>query len=271
MISEDFSHDILQGIYCIKFEKDSRKLYYVGSAVNLLDRFKKHKSDLCNNKHHSVYLQRAWNKYGPKHFKFCVLETVLDKNLLIEREQEWINKLRSFDKNHGFNMSPSAGSILGMKLSEEAKRRIGNFFKGKPKSKSQIRKISEAMKGKPKSEEHKRKSSAWKYDPEKIKVASGKISQALKGKKRSEQHRLNISKARRGKRAPEQAIANMSVASSYKLSENDVIEIKKALISGKTKDELALNYDVGRRHIWAIETGRVWKHVKLHDAKSGGS
>ena len=36
---------------------------YIGSAKNIGIRLSKHLLDLERNKHHSIYLQRTWNKY----------------------------------------------------------------------------------------------------------------------------------------------------------------------------------------------------------------
>jgi group I intron endonuclease len=67
---------------------------YIGSTINYLVRFKKHKYRLNKNKHHSVLLQRAWNKYGEENFVFEIVEEVLKKSKLIEREQHWLDTLK---------------------------------------------------------------------------------------------------------------------------------------------------------------------------------
>lgn len=61
------------GVYMIKNVLNNHK--YIGSTKNFKQRLKQHISDLHNNKHHSSYLQAAWNKYGEKHFVFQILET----------------------------------------------------------------------------------------------------------------------------------------------------------------------------------------------------
>ncbi len=45
--------------------KINNKIYY-GSSKHI----KKHKSQLKNNKHHCLYLQRAYNKYGANNFEY---------------------------------------------------------------------------------------------------------------------------------------------------------------------------------------------------------
>ena len=69
------------GIYQI-LNKLNNKIY-VGSAVNLSNRWSTHKCKLKQNKHGSPILQNAWNKYGEDAFKFEVLEHVTNP--------EWLN------------------------------------------------------------------------------------------------------------------------------------------------------------------------------------
>jgi hypothetical protein len=59
------------GIYCI-FNKITKKRY-IGSASGkhgFRARWRNHKWRLRNGKHHSLYLQNAWNKYGEDSFEF---------------------------------------------------------------------------------------------------------------------------------------------------------------------------------------------------------
>lgn len=47
---------------------------YIGSSKDIQRRFYAHKSLLKNNRHHSIYLQRAWNKYGKHNFVYEVIK-----------------------------------------------------------------------------------------------------------------------------------------------------------------------------------------------------
>ena len=60
------------GIYQIRNLVNGK--VYVGSAVNLQHRRREHRSDLRNGNHHSIKLQRAYNKYGESSFAFEILE-----------------------------------------------------------------------------------------------------------------------------------------------------------------------------------------------------
>ena len=72
------------GIYCIQIEKENYWCSYVGTSVNVIRRWKKHKTDLRSNYHVNMYLQNSWNKYGESSFEFHLLETVDDYEKLYE-------------------------------------------------------------------------------------------------------------------------------------------------------------------------------------------
>lgn len=156
------------GIYIIKNIINGK--YYVGSAINIKSRWITHKYNLNRNKHHSIHLQNAWNKYRPDAFFFETIQ-YCKKEDLISNEQYWINHFDSYKS--GYNANPNAGSNLGRKFNNR-KKLFGNknpFFgrkhseetkqknreshigksgpnKGKVFSKEHCKKISEAKKGK---------------------------------------------------------------------------------------------------------------------------
>lgn len=102
----------------------STEKYYIGRAFNLDMRWRTHKSALNKNKHTNEYLQFAWNKYGESDFKFFILETIIDKNKIIQREQHWIDILQACNREKGFNLNPSAANSIGYKHTEDAKAKI---------------------------------------------------------------------------------------------------------------------------------------------------
>jgi len=103
------------GIYVIAHIASGKA--YVGSAVNFKRRFNSHRSSLALNKHHSGKLQNAWNKYGESAFSFSIIEVVPEARDLVAREQAWIDEMDSVAR--GYNISPTAGSPLGVKHSAE--------------------------------------------------------------------------------------------------------------------------------------------------------
>jgi group I intron endonuclease len=96
---------------------------YIGSAVNLQARWYGHRATLRGGRHSNAYLQHAWNKYGEDAFTFEVLELVLAP-FLLEREQYYLDKLKPFTRNNGFNIYPTAGSPYGYEVSDEARQKM---------------------------------------------------------------------------------------------------------------------------------------------------
>jgi group I intron endonuclease len=119
----------LSGIY--KIQHIDGKMY-VGSAINIDKRWKLHLAQLHSNRHHSILLQRAWNKYGEVAFKFEVLEIVDNptKELLEEREQFWMDYYQCYDPEKGYNVAIKAGTNLGIKKSKEARLKLSLARKG---------------------------------------------------------------------------------------------------------------------------------------------
>lgn len=92
---------------------------YIGSTTNLAFRWCQHKSDLRHNHHNNDHLQCAWNKYGAAVFSFDIIEKC-SEDVLIDREQHWINELNVSDRRFGFNKTSVAGKSYarGMKFSD---------------------------------------------------------------------------------------------------------------------------------------------------------
>jgi group I intron endonuclease len=120
------------GIYCIRNTVSGRR--YVGSAGSIRQRWYSHRHLLLKGIHHSPSLLRSWIKHGESAFVFEVLEIVTDPKRILEREQHWIDELQAADPKAGFNMSPTAGSSVGHRWSDEARARASSARKGVPKS-----------------------------------------------------------------------------------------------------------------------------------------
>lgn len=76
------------GIYRIR-NLVNDKCYY-GSAKNIKRRWSKHKSQLKNNRHENIILQRAWDRYGEENFVFEVIEEC-NETILLATEQKYLN------------------------------------------------------------------------------------------------------------------------------------------------------------------------------------
>ena len=94
----------ITGVYII-LNKITNK-FYVGHSVDIYKRFNSHRYLLKNNRHHSIYLQRAWNKYGEDNFEFIIIKQGISEEESIILEQFYIDEY----KNYIYNVSNKATS-----------------------------------------------------------------------------------------------------------------------------------------------------------------
>ena len=82
------------GIYKITCKGNNQ--IYIGSSIDIKDRWLHHLSDLRNNVHHSTYLQRSFNRYGENSLTFEVLLEMIDydEELLRLNEFYYIEKYK---------------------------------------------------------------------------------------------------------------------------------------------------------------------------------
>ena len=112
----------------------SNNKFYIGSASYYDKRIGTHIALLRRNKHANPYLQNAFNKYGEDSFVFDIIEYVESQELLIEREQFWIDKTKCYDRHVGFNQLKIAGTTKGHFMPESAKQKIREYQTGKKDS-----------------------------------------------------------------------------------------------------------------------------------------
>lgn len=114
-MAEPILSDARSGIYQIRNKSNGKR--YIGSAIRFDKRWREHRRDLRNGRHHSVALQRAWNKYGEYLFVFEVIE-LCSKEDLLKFEQKHI------ELSGDYNICRVAGSSLGIRHSEESRKRM---------------------------------------------------------------------------------------------------------------------------------------------------
>jgi group I intron endonuclease len=213
---------------------------YVGSSSDIKNRWSHHKNFLKNSKHFNAYLQRSWNRYGEKAFKFFIIEEC-GEELLYEREQFWFN----YHKENGlvYNLKPiEVISNLGFKHSEETKNKMSDVWEKThismftPEYK---KKMSEAMKGKISplkgiklSDETKKKMSEahkGKIPYIMTEETKRKMSEASKGRKLSEETINKMIESRKGYTHSEETRKKMSEsAKGKKMSEESIKKTSEA-------------------------------------------
>lgn len=117
-------------IYGIKNTKTGK--IYIGSTTDMTKRFKKHKTQLRNNKHCNEHLQRAWNKYGEDFMDFIIL-TTCGKHQLLKKEREYIEKYHSLDITYGYNLVLPL-DVPARKISKQHSKNLSDAMKGKTPS-----------------------------------------------------------------------------------------------------------------------------------------
>ena len=145
--------------------------FYVGSAVNFVERKRKHWWMLRKGTHANKHLQAAWIKYGEQAFVFVVVEDLPDDIDLLAAENVWLKE--HVGKGHCYNLATNATAptlgwygeknpMWGKTFShtEEAKIKIAAASTGRKHTPEDIEKIRRHLIGKPKSAEVRAKISA---------------------------------------------------------------------------------------------------------------
>lgn len=87
----------------------------MGGTVNISKRWSRHRTDLAQDIHGNRHLQNAWTAHGPDAFDWEILE-LCSRDVLLEREQYWLDHYDSADPDRGFNIATLAGSNAGLKF-----------------------------------------------------------------------------------------------------------------------------------------------------------
>lgn len=181
------------GIYKIVCSANGK--VYVGSAVDLQARKRGHWYALRTNTHKNCHLQNAWHKYGANRFGFVIIE-LTPRDLLIEREQYWLDETRSYDRNYGYNVRLIAESNFGIVRSEDVRRKLSVAKIGKkhgPMPQEYRDAISRAKRGE-------------KHGPQTLETITKRVL-ARKGYRHSPETRKKIGDANRGRKPNEKVRA----------------------------------------------------------------
>jgi len=162
---------------------------YIGSAKNFQNRWMCHQNALRKQKHHSIKLQRAWNKHGEEAFVFEVISRLPSEMSYHERlvqEQLLLDALKPHKV--GYNISGlargvalfgSANSFFGKTHSPEVRERLRQARNGKRLSEGTRKKISTACVGK------------GMFGKSQTPEARKRISEAMQGHKRCSGRKLS--------------------------------------------------------------------------------
>lgn len=103
---------------------------YIGGATVFHRRFINYKNCQNNSVGSKTKIYRAIKEYGFDTFQFEILEVVTNPDILLKREQYWIDLLQPFGEK-GYNVSKIAGSVRGMRHTERAKKKMSESWNGR--------------------------------------------------------------------------------------------------------------------------------------------
>lgn len=135
------------GVYAILNTLNNKK--YVGSTNCFKKRFAEHRSQLRRGNHKNIHLQRAFNKYGEKNFKFVILEEC-------ENVQDTLNfvEQKYIDSDGDYNICPIANRRTYTKMPDWLKEKLRKANTGRVPTLETRMKLSKALKGRKPTKEH---------------------------------------------------------------------------------------------------------------------
>lgn len=120
---------------------------YIGSSRNIHQRYRGHINELNRNDHHSILLQRSWNKHGKDAFVFEVVEIVPNISKLKEREQYWIKFYDAANPDKGYNRNPLANGSTGIIRTQETREKLRISHLGQKPTSQAIEGAKKALTG----------------------------------------------------------------------------------------------------------------------------
>lgn len=204
------------GIYAIINTKTNK--HYIGSAINFEERWKRHFKDLDNGNHHSIKLQRSYNKHGKDAFVCKIIEELpYEKSIIIERENYWIHEYDS--KENGYNIADAS---------------FGDTLSHHPRKQEILNKISNAI-----------KNNNSKLSPEELKQKHGRPKD-IKGKTIEEHYGLDRAIELSKKFQERNAALNMKGINNPYYGQTHTNEVRKRISDsqrGKKKPHLRVSID----------------------------
>ena len=128
------------GIIYLATNINSNKKYVGQTFTTLSHRKNKHRSSAFNYDSQLKFHQ-ALRKHGWNAFKWEIIETDVELDLLDERETYWVEYHDSF--NNGYNMTVGGCSSRGYQHTEETKEKLRNAAKGKSNLDHYIKRFGE--------------------------------------------------------------------------------------------------------------------------------
>jgi len=247
---------------------------YIGSTERLALRFNEHISLLRRGQHHSVKLQRTWDKHNADVFQFLVLEHPA-AHCLVDREQYYLDTVLFASCNDqrfqdlGYNCRRRAESNRGFKWSEESKKKLSEALKGKivgvnhPMARLNDNIIKDIL------------LTYLKSDLTNVQIAQDfgvsktNINDIIRGKIWShiqldnvyDQDKLIELRSELQRLSDTKMIGRGIHHGMSKWTENDIMEIRRLVKSGVTQTAVAEKYGIKQGCVSNIVNHKIWKHL----------
>ena len=124
-LGDSKSYDRIPVIYGIKNTITNK--WYIGSCLDMKDRFERHRYYLRHNQHHSTKLQRAYNLYGEDFFEVDILHNIREDEDRFALEQRYIESYDSV--KNGYNMLERCIYVDNFRLSKDARANFLAYIK----------------------------------------------------------------------------------------------------------------------------------------------
>ena len=124
--------------YIYKIVNKENGKFYIGSTIEPQKRQKRHFDDLKNKKHHCLFLQRAYDKYGVDRFEFLPREVnVTDDKELRLLEERYIGYCWNSGKLYNTSKKGSGGDLMcgegnpnyGNHWTYEMRKKMSDYWK----------------------------------------------------------------------------------------------------------------------------------------------
>lgn len=133
-------------IYVIKNIKNNK--FYVGSTLNITKRKHRHFYELKYQRHHSIYLQRAYNKYGKNSFVFMIKKEYHDIPELKLRniEERYINFCLQYACLYNVSKKACGGDMISYHPNNKEFRELqSRIVKKRYEKRSEKEKIEDSL------------------------------------------------------------------------------------------------------------------------------
>lgn len=260
------------GIY--KITNTISNKFYIGSSINISNRFSSHRTSLRKNSHCNHYLQNAWNKNGEEAFKFEILikcdaeNCILYEQIALDYFKPEYNICKTAGNTLNFKHSEKTKELLRYRctqrkpISEETRLRFSRASRGRKHTEETKEKIRQAASKQECTEETRKKLREKNLGKTVNKEIKDRISRTLKEKWKTEQH------FNKGKRRTPEMIKRMienhprcagEQHSRSKLTWKDVSEIRRLRREENlTLMELSKIFKVSYSNISLIINNKGW-------------